>query len=215
VRAIVRSAERLPAECIGHRELEVVEAAWLALSEEEVERMLRGCDAVVCCLGHPTNVGGIFGPPRELVTRAARRIVSAVQALQPSPPLKFVLMSSVSVNHPGSLDSRRRMLERAALRAIRALIPPARDNQRAAELLYRQAGASDSHVEWVIVRPDTLTEGEVSGYTVHRTLVSSLFKPDKSSMANVAHFMSELVCDAQVWREWRGQLPVIVDTPSA
>ena len=50
-------------------------------------------------------------------------------------------------------------------------------------------------LEWVCVRPDTLVEGDVSCYAVHEALVSGLFKPDSSSMANVAHFLCELVVD--------------------
>ena len=30
-------------------------------------------------------------------------------------------------------------------------------------------------------------------------------------MANVAHFMCELVTDPRVWGAWKGELPVIVD----
>ncbi len=63
-----------------------------------------------------------------------------------------------------------------------------------------------------LVRPCTLTEGDVSEYSLHETLVSGLFKPDSRRMANVAHFMCELVTNPGTSDEWTGTLPVIVNT---
>ena len=34
-------------------------------------------------------------------------------------------------------------------------------------------------------------------------------------MANVAHFICELVTDDRTWEQWRGKLPVIVDRMAA
>ena len=211
VRAIVRSAARLPAEITGHPGLQLTEADVLSLSDEELRRHLAGCQAVVSCLGHTVSFRGVYGSPRDLVAQAVLRIARAARVLRPSPPLRLVLMSSVSVNAPASRDSRRGGFERAVLRAMRAALPPARDNQRAADFLCEAIGTTDPHLEWVIVRPDTLIEGEVTRYTVHPALVSSLFKPDRSRMANVAHFMCELACEPGPWDEWKGRLPVIVD----
>jgi hypothetical protein len=47
-----------------------VEADLLSLGEEDLLAQVRGCDAVISCLGHTINLKGIFGPPRDLVTRA-------------------------------------------------------------------------------------------------------------------------------------------------
>jgi len=68
----------------------------------------------------------------------------------------------------------------------------------------------------VTVRPDTLLEGDVSEYALHEDLVSGLFRPRSTNMANVAHFMCEVVTDEDAWNRWRGKLPVIVnaDVPS-
>jgi hypothetical protein len=57
-------------------------------------------------------------------------------------------------------------------------------------------------------------EGDVSDDTLHENLVSSLFRPASTNMANVAHFMCELITDATAWGEWRGCLPVIVNAGS-
>jgi NAD(P)-dependent dehydrogenase (short-subunit alcohol dehydrogenase family) len=211
VRVIVRSAERLPASVAENPKLSVVEADLLALTDEELARVVSGCDAAVSCLGHNLNLKGVYGAPRDLVTRATRRVCRAIQASRPERPAKYVLMSSVSVNHPKVADARRGALEKGFVALIRGLLPPARDNQRASDFLCREIGSADPFVEWVAVRPDSLLDGEVTEYTVHEQLVSSLFKPDETNMSNVAHFMCELVADQAAWDRWRGGLPVVVN----
>lgn len=211
VRAIVRSARRLPAGIAGASGLSVVEADLPAMRDEDLKRHLRGCSAVVSCLGHNISLKGIFGPPLDLVTQATMRLCRAMQALRPAMPIRLIVMSSVSVNRPQRVDTARSPLDRAMLALIRGLIPPAKDNQCAADFLCRAIGPADPFVQWVVVRPDTLTEGEVTPYTVHEGIVSSLFKPASTNMANVAHFMCELVTNPGVWRAWQGRLPVIVN----
>lgn len=211
VRAIVRSAGKLPADVLARPGLTVIEASLLELGDEELLGHLRGCDAVVSCLGHVLSLKGIFGPPRDLVTRATRRLCRGVAALRPPAPVKLVLMSSVSVNRPGRLDARRGTPERVLLWLLRGLVPPARDNQRAADFLLEEIGPDAAFVQWVVVRPDSLLEGEVSEYGAHEGLVDSLFAPGQTRMANVAHFMCELVTSPLAWAAWRGKLPVVTD----
>jgi hypothetical protein len=200
------------AERPGHA---VVEADLLSLSDEDLLRHVRGCDAVVSCLGHTPNLKGIFRPPRDLVTQATARLCRAIQASQPARPVKFILMSSVSVNRPGHGDARRGAFERACVWMLRGVIPPARDNQRAADYLHDVIMAADPCVQWAAVRPDTLKEGDVTEYALHEGLVNSLFRPRETNMANVAHFMCELAANPDVWAAWRGRLPVIVNASSA
>lgn len=215
VRAIVRSAAALPADAVGNPHLTVTEASLLALPEERLRRHLLGCDAVISCLGHVTNLKGIFGPPRDLVTRATSNLSRAIEVLQPAAPVKFVLMSSVSVNRADGLDTRRTFWERAFLRVLCGVIPPTEDNQRAADFLHERIGVRHPFVEWTAVRPDTLRAGEVSEYTLHEGIVNGLFAPGSTNMANVAHFMCELVTNRVTWARWRGKLPVIVNTETA
>lgn len=214
VRAIVRSAARLPTGTVAHPRLTVIEADVLTLSQEVLRDQVRGCVAVVSCLGHITDLKGIFGPPRDLVTRTTERVCRAVVELLPKTPVKFVLMSSVSVSRPKRQDMRRGVMERVFLGLLRALVPPARDNQDAADFLCGEFGQDNPFVEWAIIRPDTLVEGDVSEYGLHEGIVSSLSKPDQSSMANVAHFMCSLVTKPEEWNEWKGKMPVIVDAAS-
>lgn len=211
VRAIVRSAQRLPEKMPPHAALTLVEADLLSLPHDTLMSQLSGCDAVVSCLGHTMDIRGIFGPPHDLVTRATERVCQAIAELQPPTPIKFILMSSVSVNRPKRLDTRRGLIERTVMSILRGLVPPARDNQAAADFLCGEVGQADPFLQWVTVRPDSLVEGELSGYSLHEGLVSSLARPNQSSMANVAHFMCDLVTERRVWDEWKGRLPVIVN----
>jgi hypothetical protein len=214
VRAIVRSARGLPEGIVGNPGVALVEASLLSLSDLELQDHLRGCDAVVSCLGHVLSLRGVLGPPYDLVTRATSRLCRALEALRPASPARFILMSSVSVHRPGGLDTRRGALERAFLWMLRGVLPPARDNQRAADFLRERIGPAHPFVQWAVVRPDSLLDGEVSEYTVHEGLVSSLFAPGQTRMANVAHFMCELVTSPEAWSAWQGKAPVVVDAPA-
>jgi nucleoside-diphosphate-sugar epimerase len=215
VRVVVRSAERLSDGVAGAAGLTVTEAELLSLGDEEFARLVEGCDAVVSCLGHTIDVRGVFGRPRDLVTQAARRVCLAATALQPERPLRFVLMSSVSVNRPGKADTRRGRFERAYVALLRGLVPPARDNQRAADFLIEAVGTDGRYVQWTAVRPDSLKEGDSSPYDVSEGLVDSLFRPGQTRMASVADFMCELVDDDDAWARWQGRLPVVVDRAGA
>ncbi len=211
VRVIVRSSAKLGADIERNPNVAVVSADLLSLGDDDLRRHLLGCDAVISCLGHVISFRGVFGPPYDLVARATARLCRGIEALQPAEPVKFVLMGSVSVNHPGGSDSRRRAFEKMVLWVLRVLVPPARDNQRAADFLRCTIGTDHRFVQWAAVRPDTLLEGDVSEYALHEGLVSSLFAPAHTNRANVAHFMCELVANPKVWDDWKGKFPVIVN----
>jgi hypothetical protein len=188
----------------------------------ELVAQLDGCDTVISCLGHTISARGLFGAPHLLVERAVRRVHEAVEVRAPAgvgpgtgqpdaAPMRLILMSSVSVHLPRRADARRGAVQRAYLGVLRAALPPARDNQRAADLLALEVGADDPRLQWVAVRPDSLVEGDIGAYAVHETLVASIFRPDRTHVANVAHFMAELVTDEATWQRWRGRMPVVVD----
>jgi nucleoside-diphosphate-sugar epimerase len=215
VRVVVRSAGKLPAGAADNPNLTVVEADLLSLGDDDLLRQVRGCDAVISCLGHVPDFKGIFGPPRDLVTRATTRLCRAIETLRPARPVRFILMSSVSVNRPGGLDTRRGMFDKAVVWILRGIVPPTGDSQRAADFLWRDVGMTDTFVQWAVVRPDTLREGDVSEYSLHEGLVSGLFAPDSTNMANVAHFMCELATNSKTWDEWKGRLPVIINAAAS
>lgn len=214
VRAVVRSLGKVPPDITDDPKLELIEADLLSVGEDRLQGYARGCDAVVSCLGHVISAKGIWGEPRDLVTQAITRICRAIESLRPASPVKVVLMGSVSVNHPGGIDTHRGAFEKASLAVIRGAIPPAKDNQTAATFLYEAIGTKNAFVEWTVVRPDALEEGDASAYSIHEGLVSTIFRPDATRMANVAHFMADLVTKPEVWNEWKGRMPVIINEPA-
>jgi len=211
VHIIVRSAKKLSQIDIDNKNLTVTEANLLSLTDEDLQRYVSGCDAVISCLGHVLSFRGIYGQPRDLVSRATKRLCQTVEKLQPAKPVKFILMSSVSVNNPGGLDTRRKTFEKVFMWMICGLLPPAKDNQKASDFLYKDIGMTNQFVQWTAVRPDTLLEGDVSEYTLHENLVNSIFAPASTNIANVAHFMCELVTNPKTWNNWKGKLPVIIN----
>lgn len=211
VRAIVRPGRKVPPEDAANPGLSLIEADLLSLSEQDLQRHVRGCDAVISCLGHVLDLRGVFGPPRDLVTKATSRLCRAIEALQPAAPVQLILMTSVSVNRAGGLDTRRGAFERLFLAVLRGLLPPALDNQRAADFLQEQIGPGHRFVRWTAVRPDTLLTGDVSAYTLHEGLVNGILAPGSTNMANVAHFMCELVTNPTTRADWDAKLPVIVN----
>jgi hypothetical protein len=65
-------------------------------------------------------------------------------------------------------------------------------------------------MEWCTVRPDSLIDKEVTEYDLYPGLIQGLFEPSKTSRANVAHFMCELL-DADTWQKWKFKLPYIIN----
>jgi cytochrome P450 len=64
------------------------------------------------------------------------------------------------------------------------------------------------------VRLDSLLEGQVTEDSLHESLVSSLFAPDSTNMADVAHFMRWLLRNPQVRDDWMCGLPGIINAAS-
>ena len=211
VRAIVRAFAKVPPGLASNANLALIQADLLSLRDEELQEHLRGCNAVISCLGHVISFRGVFGRPRDLVTSATIRLCRSLESLRPPTPVKFILMSSVSVNRPQRLDARRSAFERALLWLIRCLVPPAKDNQQAAEFFLNVLGTSNGFIQWVAVRPDSLQEGDVSDYTVHDGISNRILSPGRTNMANVAHFMCQLVCNRETWDRWKFELPVITN----
>lgn len=208
---MVPCSVRFSRDVAGNPNLTVIEASLLSLSADEVRRHLVGCDAVISCLGHVLSIRGLFGPPRDLVTKATTRLCRGTEALGPAGPVKLILMSSVSVHRPRGLDTRRSPFERAFLRMLCAVLSPARDNQKAADFLLERSGPGNGFVQWVVVRPDSLLEGEVSEFTLHEGLVNGLSAPGSTNMANAAHLVCEVVTNPKTLADWKSRLPVVVN----
>lgn len=215
VRVIVRSVKSLPESVINHKNLEIVKASLLDLSDSELQEHVKEVDAVASCLGHNITVKGMFGRPRKLVTDAVRRLCEAVKANNPTNKVKYVLMNTAG-NVNRDLNEKISFGQRVVVGIIRVLLPPHSDNEDAADYLRTEIGQNDDKIEWVAVRPDGLTnEEKVTDYKVFPSPIrDTIFNAGKTSRINVGYFMAELITDAKVWNEWKGQMPVVYNKGS-
>jgi len=210
VRAIVRSPERFSKIMKESEHLTVIGATLLDLSDEEMARHVSGCGAVVSCLGHNLTLKGVYGQPRRLVTDSTRRLCKAIRTNKSGKMTRYVLMNTTG-NRNRDLNETFSLAERGVIGLIRLLLPPQADNEAAADYLRMQIGQKDPAIEWVAVRPDSLTdELQVTPYEVHASPIrSAIFNAGKTSRINVAQFMADLISREDLWNSWKGQMPVI------
>ncbi len=216
VKAIVRSNDGLPQSIRSNPHLSLISASLLDLNDAELTEHTRSCDAVASCLGHNLTLKGIYGRPRRLVTDATRRLCQALKATDTGGPRKFVLMNTAG-NSNRDLSEPRSIGERMVIGLLRHLLPPHADNEQASDYVRRQIGQNNAAIEWVVVRPDSLIdEDKVTPYEVVVSPTQSpIFKPGKTSRINVAHLMADLIVDDNVWKRWRGQMPVLYNKDSS
>lgn len=214
VKAMLRSPEKFP-EYENRKDLTVIAASVLELSEKELAGHVQDCQAVVSCLGHNLNFKGIYGQPRRLVTNATRRLCKAIEANKTEKTIKYVLMNTTG-NRNRDLDEPISFAQKFVIALLRLLLPPHPDNEKAADYL-RTNYRSNKMVEWTAVRPDGLIDEEnVSSYEIHPSPTrSALFNAGKTSRINVAHFMAELITSNNTWNKWKGQMPVIYNTEAS
>ena len=210
VRIVVRSREKLSPFVSEHPNLSVKQASLLDLSDAEMIAQVRGCDVIISCLGHVLSFKGMFGQPRKLCTDAVRRLSNAVEKTNPAQPVKLILMNTVGVRNPDG-DAKRTLGERALLSVLRRTIPPHKDNETAAEHLLSTVGKNSPHIQWVIVRPDTLINADISAYDIEPAPTTGIFTGRPTTRANVAHFMVDLTENAEMWVRWKFKMPVIMN----
>lgn len=177
---------------------------------------VQGCDAVVSCLGHNLTFKGLFFPPRKLVTEAVKRLCRAIESTNQvsgnqQEPTKLLLMGSDGVASPAGGDDQRSLSERATLTLLRYLIPPHKDNELAAAYI---SGVKSPGIEWVVVRPTDLINGDATKYSIFAKPQKSLFSGSKGGLATratVAQFMTDLIVSDGLWKEWKGSMPVVHD----
>jgi len=210
VKAIVRSLDGLPKDVREHPNLFIIQASILELSDEEMAEHVRDCSAIASCLGHNLSFKGLFGHPRRLVTDATRRLCEAIKASRAELPTKFVLMNTTGVRNR-DLDEPIPVAQRLVIWLLRLCLPPHADNENAADYLRTKIGQGDRSVEWVAVRPDGLFDQDaVTEFEIHASPTrSAIFNAGKTSRINVASFMADLMTKPDVWRQWKGQMPVI------
>jgi putative NADH-flavin reductase len=208
VRAFARNNTKFSTEIITHKKFDVIGTSVLDMSEEELENHTKGCDAIVSTLGHNLSFKGMFGNPRQLVTDSIKKLCKVSENTK-NKPVKIILMNTVGCKNE-DLKEKVSFFENCVFFLLRYLIPPHSDNENAANYLRTLIGQNHSNIEWVAVRPDSLiNEEEISPYTTHLSPIHTLFKPGKTSRINVAHFISELASNNEIWSEWKGKMPVI------
>jgi len=210
VKVIVRSVSKLAQAVQNHKNLTVIQAPVLDLSDAELAIHVKGCDAVASCLGHNLTFKGIYGQPRRLVTEATRRLCKAIKANQPESQTKFVLMNTTG-NRNRDLNEPISFAQKCVIGLLRLLLPPHVDNEQAADYLRSKIGQDDDLIEWVVVRPDGLIdEDQVTEYDIYPSPIrSAIFDAGQTSRINVGHFMAQLITSLDCWRQWQGQMPVI------
>ncbi|NOR27273.1 MAG: NAD(P)H-binding protein [Lutibacter sp.] len=210
VAIIVRSPEKLPQSWKSNKQLDIITASVLELSDNEMKEHVSGCEAIVSCLGHNLTWKGIYGQPRKLVTNTTQRLCNSITANNPKKPVKYILMNTTG-NRNRDLNEPISFGQKCVIALLRLLLPPHVDNEKAADYLRTNIGQSNSFIQWTAVRPDGLTiEEEVTEYKIHTSPIrSAIFDAGKTSRINVAHFMVSLVVDNNLWNKWKGQMPVI------
>lgn len=210
VKVIVRSPDKLPAVVKNHDNLSVIKASVLDLTDAELAKHVKGCDAVASCLGHNLNLKGIYGHPRRLVTDATRRLCDAIKANKPEGQTKFVLMNTTG-NSNRDLNEPISFAQKCVIGLLRLILPPHVDNEQAADYLRTQIGQDDGSIGWAAVRPDGLIDVDtVTEYQLHPSPIrSAIFDSGQTSRINVGHFMAELMTNDVTWQKWKGQMPVI------
>ena len=210
VKAIVRSPEKLPESWKTNSNLQLITASILDLSDRELEEIVHDCQAVASCLGHNLTWKGIYGQPRKLVTDATLKLCDAVKANKPEQAVRFILMNTTG-NRNRDLNEPISFAQKCVIALLRLLLPPHVDNEKAADYLRTKIGQNNECIEWTAVRPDGLTnENEVTDYEIHPSPTrSAIFNAGKISRINVGHFMANLISDDDLWKKWKGQMPVI------
>ncbi len=165
VRIVVRSTHKFSAEVLKNPNMTVIKAGVLDLTDVEMAEQVKNCDAVVSCLGHVMDFKGMFGEPKKLCTDATRRLCNAIEKNKSPEPTKFILMNTIGVQNP-DLEEKRIWFERGFLFLLRHTLPPHRDNETAAEYLYRNIGKENKYIEWCSVRPDSLINAQISKYEI-------------------------------------------------
>ena len=227
VRTIVRSKDRLLSslgDILGadmdnySSQLQITEAAILDLSDEDLQKQVDGCDAIVQTLGHNLTFQGMYGKPRKLVTESIQRLTKAAEAAKSTDgkKMKIILMGSDGVSHPDkSTDDKRVFKERLILSIIRALVPPHRDNEAAANYIYADVG-TDKSFEWTVVRPTDLVDAEkATKYVTYEKPKGGLFGGEFVSRVNVAQLMVDLLTSDDLWKTWAYKMPVVHNAEEA
>ncbi|MEF3302235.1 NAD(P)-binding oxidoreductase [Paenibacillus sp. GYB003] len=208
-RILIRKSAVLPKDVLENPWIEIVQGNINEIKDGEMNHLLRDCDVIISCLGHNMTVKGIFGKPRYLVFDAITSICETVRQ-RADRRVRLILMSTIG--YTNTLSGERNSIgEKIIMSIVKLLLPPHRDNVKAANYLIAEIGRKDDQIKWVIVRPGTLVNhDEASPYEVCESPVRSpIFNAGTTSRTNVSHFMAELTVEDSLWKKWESKTPVI------
>ena len=207
VKALIRRTALFPKELTENSKVEIVNGNINALTVHQITELITDCDAVISCLSHNITLKGLFGEPRKLVLNAVTIIEESIKVSQKK--CKLILMSTTAYTNKKE-GEKNTFCERIVFTVLKALLPPHSDNVAAGDFLLYHINKSEN-VEWVSVRPDSLIDESTTSEViiVDKKLRSPIFDPGKTSRINVAQFMSDLLTNDSLWKEWRYKTPVI------
>jgi putative NADH-flavin reductase len=185
VTAFVRKPKKLKME---HANLRIVQGD--VLDYASVESAMQGQNAVVCALGHKRFFG-----PTTILSRGTENIMRAMKNCGVA---RLICESSLGVG-----DAVGRLGLLATLLFVPLILPfYFWDRLRQESLI-----ADNIDIDWVIVRPATLTNGPAQGDYRHGFKVGSYIWPGRISRADVAAFMLKQFNDDR----YTGRAPGICD----
>lgn len=209
LKIIVRPLANIPNSWINDSRIQIIRAEVSEMTSDEAAYHIKDCQAVASCIGHNMSLKGIYGMPQRLVLNSVELFCDAILKKASDRPVKFLLMNTAGYRNKDN-NEQVSALQKIAMAIIRAVLPPHLDNELAADYLRRNIGQRISEMQWVVIRPDNLTEeDDVSAYDTNVSPTGTLFKPNKVSRINVAHFMAELITEHNLWERWKGRMPVI------
>jgi len=208
-RILVRKTAVLHKEFLESSLVEVVTGNINELKDSEMDQLVQNCNVIISCLGHNISFKGMFGQPRYLVLDALRSVSETVRR-NTDKRVKIILMNTTAYTNTSS-GEKNSLGEKIIFALLMGLLPPHRDNIKAANFLVNEIGTQDEKIEWVAVRPDTLINDEQeSSYEIFESPVRSpIFDAGKTSRINTSHFMAELAADDSLWKKWLFKTPVI------
>lgn len=148
-----------------------------ALDEAAVREAVKGHDAVLSTLGSPANRIGII---------RSQGTLNIVKAMQSAGIRRFVCQTSL-----GYGDSRPTL--RRTPFVFRFIIVPFILKKGFADHALQETYIRNSGLEWVIVRPGSLTDGPLTGQYRHGFAATDPKIRVKVSRADVAHFMLQQI----------------------
>ncbi|MDP1817242.1 MAG: SDR family oxidoreductase [Leadbetterella sp.] len=212
VKIVVRKTNDVIRNFIVNGQLECLVGNIFEYEGSKMVELLGDCNAVISCLGHNITFKGMFGKPRMLVTNCIKHACEAIEKSKKN-KIKVILMNTTA-NINRKITEKYSLKDRIVLSLFRYLLPPQKDNEEAANYLSNTIGENNSRIEWTAVRPDTLiNEEKESAFEIFESPKQSpVFNAGKTSRINVAHFMTELLLNEELWNKWKYKMPVIYNT---